>query len=395
MASSFTCAAILLLAQHLRASPVHHQTTRPCVEFLLPIEATAQSAIYDVPQVNNDVEAMNFAVLRDTWDHQFEMVKNHTISGTQDISVQLCIPPNGSKKDHLQVATHGVAFDKRYWDAPINPSEYSYVENAMNAGYSILTYDRLGTGNSSKPDAYNTVSATLELEHLRIISEMAKSGELIKKVPSSDIDTSQSFSKVIHVGHSFGSILSLSLLATYPDASDGAVITGMIINNESTQLKLTTFGPEYPRTNDPQLYADFGSGYFIQNSRVTLQSGFFSTRENKTTGVGGFTPEALEYGFSVRQPSAVSDWTTPALLKIYPALEFAGPVQFVNAEFDYVVCGGDCKGTYDEDMIKMLYPKAMDVDFYVQEGTGHGLTLHKRADVGYKVSLDWLAKNGL
>ena len=388
-------AAILLLAQQIRASPVHHHNSRPCVEFLLPIEATAQSAIYDVSQINNDIEAMNFAVLRDTWDNQFEIVKNHTISATLDISVQLCVPPNGSKKDHLQVATHGVAFDKRYWDAPINPSEYSYVANAMNAGYSVLTYDRLGTGKSSKPDAYNTVSATLELEHLRIISEMAKSGELMKKVPSSNIDTSQSFNKVIHIGHSFGSILSLSLLATYPDVSDGAVITGMILNNESTQLKLTTFGPEYARTHDPKLYSDFGSGYFIQNSLVTLQSGFFSTRENKATGVGGFTPEALQYAFSVRQPSAVSDWTTPALLKIYPALDFAGPVQFVNAEFDYVVCGGDCKATYDEDMIKMLYPKASVVDFYLQEGSGHGLTLHKGANVGYKVSLDWLAKNGL
>jgi pimeloyl-ACP methyl ester carboxylesterase len=102
-------------------------------------------------------------------------------------------------------------FDKRYRDAPINPSEYSYVENAMNADYSILSYDRLGTGKSDNPDVYTVVSAPLELEILREISEMARSGDLMKHVKSNRIDTYQTFNKLIHVGHSFGSSLTSAL----------------------------------------------------------------------------------------------------------------------------------------------------------------------------------------
>lgn len=393
--ATLAATAVLLLVKQLSAKPVPQYPDRPCVEFNLPIEATAQSAIYDVPTIDDNISAMAFAVLRDTWDHQYLPVKNQTISATYDISVQLCVPPEGSKKDHLQVLTHGVAFDKRYWDSEINPSEYSYVENALKAGYSVLSYDRLGTGKSAKPNGYTEVSATLELEHLRIISEMARSGELMKRVPASNIDTAQSFKKIIHVGHSFGSILTTALLATYPDVSDGAVITGLIANNESTRLQLTSFDPEYPPTNNPKLFSEFTTGYFVQGTIGALQGGFFSTRRNESAGVGGFEPRLLEYGTSIRQPSAVSDWTTAGLLSAGPAPDFDGPIQFMIAEFDFVVCGGDCKGTYDEDLIKSLYPKATNIDFYIQEGTGHGLTMHKGANVGYKATLDWLDKNGL
>lgn len=39
----------------------------------------------------------------------------------------------------------------RYWDVEIHSEEYSYVDSALRHGYSILTYDRLGTGILPKP----------------------------------------------------------------------------------------------------------------------------------------------------------------------------------------------------------------------------------------------------
>jgi hypothetical protein len=38
------------------------------------VEATAHSAIYDVPQVNNNIEAMAYAVQRDTWSNQYQIL---------------------------------------------------------------------------------------------------------------------------------------------------------------------------------------------------------------------------------------------------------------------------------------------------------------------------------
>lgn len=181
----------------------------------------------------------------------------------------------------------------------------------------------------------------------------------------------------------------------YPEVTDGAVITSYIINQYLAQLRLASFGLEYAPENDPKLFGDYSSGYIVESSMSNLQAGFFSSLANKTTGVGGFEPALLEYAFSVRQPVTVNDFTTPSLLNLGLAANYDGPVQFVVAEFDYLVCLGDCKGVYDPTTIKALFPKASNVSFHMQEGTGHGLTLHRAANVGYQATFDWLASNGL
>lgn len=77
------------------------------------------------------------------------------------------------------------------------------------------------------------------------------------------------------------------------------------------------------------------------------------------------------------------------------ALQFDGPLQFVVAEFDYVVCRGDCNLPFDLATFRSVYPKATDIDIYTQNGTGHGLTMHRKANLGYRATLDWLDRNGL
>ena len=172
------------------------------------------------------------------------------------------------------------------------------------------------------------------------------------------------------------------------------MITGFVINKYLPRLRLASFGLEYA-PDSSKLFSDFSSGYIVESSISNLQSGFFSTFANETAGVGGFEPELLEYAFSVRQPVTVNDFTTPGLLNLGLAAEFTGPVQYVVAEFDYVVCQGDCRGVYDPTVIESLFPKASNVSFYMQPGTGHGFTMHKGANVGYKATFDWLDANGL
>ena len=65
------------------------------------------------------------------------------------------------------------------------------------------------------------------------------------------------------------------------------------------------------------------------------------------------------------------------------------------AEFDFLICDGDCRGAADMAVLETLYPNAKDIDVYIQEGTGHGLTMHRGAKKGYQVTLDWLDNNGL
>lgn len=120
----------------------------------------------------------------------------------------------------------------RYWDVEVKPDEYSYVNAALDHGYSILTYDRLGTGNSTKADAYDVVQAGVEIEIVRGLTELARAGKLVsssKVVQSTCNETGALLgyvpSKVVHVGHSYGSFMTSGLLARYGNLSDGAILS--------------------------------------------------------------------------------------------------------------------------------------------------------------------------
>ncbi|KAF2489058.1 hypothetical protein BU16DRAFT_553326 [Lophium mytilinum] len=284
------------------------------------------------------------------------IIRNITISGTYDTSAKLCIPPHGCKKTNLQVGTHGLVFDKRYWDATIDPSEYSYVEAAVTAGYSILTYDRLGTGLSEKPDAYMVVQAPLELDILRGLTEMARSGELLQHAKSAN----QSAHSTTNLG----------------------------------DTSVASWGLTYARESDPALFGDRRSGYMVEGTVSALQFGFFSSQTNTTSGIGGFDPKVLDPAFSIRQTITTSEVVSGSALNLGPSPNYKGPVQFMLAQYDHLVCDDDCNGAYNATLVNGIFPKAKDVDFFIQNGTGHALTLHRKANLGYKATFDWLNKNG-
>ena len=58
----------------------------------------------------------------------------------------------------LQIMTHGIGFDRTYWDLPVHDYEYSYVARAVDDhGYSTVTWDRLGVGQSSRGETINEI----------------------------------------------------------------------------------------------------------------------------------------------------------------------------------------------------------------------------------------------
>ena len=296
----------------------------------------------------------------------------------------------------------GTSADEALGDIEIDPAQYSYVYAAVNAGYTVLTYDRLSVGLSEKPDAYTVVQGPLELEILRVITESVRNGSLMTSLvdPSKTSLTSppvqlEAFDKVVHVGHSYGSFLTAALLTAYGNLSSAAIITGFIFTTEPTLNGPTVAGGfEYAASNNPALFGDRGGGYIVPATVSNLQTAFYH-RDN-ASDPAGFTEELLAYGEFIKQPLTVAEWLSiRGLLAFGYAPEFEGPVQFFEGEHDILLCGGDCKNDYDPTMLKMLYPNATDIDVYIQPGAGHGLTLHRNASAGYTVMLDWLDRNGL
>ncbi|KAK3291495.1 Alpha/beta hydrolase family-domain-containing protein [Chaetomium fimeti] len=392
---AFVIAALAVKKGGASPTTVNH---RSCVQIEVPVSVETTAIKWLQPRVDSNIDAVDwvrYQTTRASPNNTESMMGRIPVKETFNINGQLCVPPKGAaRSETLQIATHGGGFDKRYWDAEIKPEEYSYVEAALSEGYSIFTYDRLGTGKSDKPDGYDIVQLNVQVEILRQLTQLARSGKLVstsKKLSNCTTNTRLTKykpSKVVHVGHSLGSLVSVGLITNYPTESDGLIATGFLITNVPLSgLNVATWGFELARENDPALFRDRGSGYLVSATKSDVQLNFLRK--------GSFELAMLDYAWQIRQTVTVSEFQSLTTGFGEKGAEFRAPLQMVVGENDYGVCGGDCVGAYDLDVIKQVYPGATDLDVHVQPGTGHGLTLSINATAGYKASFDFLHRSGL
>ena len=398
--------AILACTHLVAAAPsqphLPHEANPGCIDLKIPItaknnDAIGQNKIFDIVHIDDDTTATGCAVDLQTINAPSlpeRVTKNITVSGTWNIAAHLCVPKNGVKKDYLQIASHGAIYDSRYWNIREDPSQYSWVENMMDPGYSVLTYDRIGTGESDHPDAYAVVQTPLQSVILMEITKIARAGDLLKYAVNKAPKTNATFNKFIHVGHSQGSYITLGFLAGYGNMSDGAVLTGVLPSQLRTGPPFTSLDILYAPEANAELFGDFGLGYVVPPVGG-VQTGFLSIRRNETVGLGGFTPALKAYGNAIKQPMAISEIISAAVMGVLPAPEYVGPMQFLLGEFDNLSCNGDCRGAEQPELLKELFPNATTIDVYLQPGTGHGLPFHRGANEGYQKTIEWLSQNSL
>ncbi|KAL6890942.1 hypothetical protein GGI43DRAFT_387393 [Trichoderma evansii] len=397
MASKLLLSTLLLIPS-ISASANIILESRPhgyCKQFNIPLPVTAETAVYDIPKVDNDIEAVAWGIYdaTRTTDHgPGNIIKNTTTSATFNIHAQLCIPNSAAKNNTLQIATHGVHYDSRYWDSKYKPENHSYVEAALKAGFSILTYDRLGVGESDHPDAYTVVQAPLELEILRQLTLLARNGTLYEYAgraqPTNSLFTSLTTPhKVVHIGHSFGSFLTSAFIARYGPLTDGAIVTGYLLTENLASAGSTTFSVEYAATGNPPF--DRPSGYVVAQ-RDGIQNIFFGG--NPKTA---FTSELLDYGISIKQPVPIGEFASAFSLLGNPGPSFRAPVQFLLPEFDFYICRGDCRNLANITALNATYPHATAIEVALQPNTGHALPLHNNATAGFQVMFDFFKRHGL
>jgi pimeloyl-ACP methyl ester carboxylesterase len=213
----------------------------------------------------------------------------------------------------------------RAWDVQIRPEQQSYVDAAIEKGYSILTFDRIGTGQSSLPDAYDDVQPNTEIEIIAKITTLARSGKLLsaaKVVSSTNTTTvpSPNPKQIVHVGHSFGSQLIFGLLKRNGNISDGALLTGFLNSTQLGNVPVVNFEHDYAATHDPARFGRFGSGYVVLTTLNTLQKLYFTKKT--------LDPELLEYTEKIKQPHPVAVYAAgPQAFAGENTGLFRGPVQ--------------------------------------------------------------------
>ena len=233
----------------------------------------------------------------------------------------------------------------RYWDLSYDNFNYSYVDVATAAGYCTLNYDRLGLGNSSHfTDSQSTLDelqASLEVSALAALTMMLRNGTL----PGTN---GTSFSKVVHVGHSFGSAQTYALVDMYPTISDGIVLTGFSLNSSFAGFFVAGSNFMQANSNQPLRFGNI-SGAAIETvlnlvSLTDLTAGFdfasivpgqnlpngylVSSNEGANQYLfllpGFFDPNILTVAELTKQPVTTGELLT--LGSAAPVNNFAGPV---------------------------------------------------------------------
>jgi len=433
---------LLLLTSSVSAAYPTSGFGRQCKNLTIPVTVSANLPQFKSPLFNTNLNGSAYALEMLTRNVSADLMTGFkTVSGTYNISASFCYPSAGISDAPVQILTHGAGFDKVYWDFPHNNYNYSWVQTAVNTyGYNTLAIDRLGIGNSSHGDPLNEIQATLELEALHQVTLAVRNN----KLPG--INKAGGFKKVVHVGHSFGSVLSYALSAKYPESTDGVILTGYSTDFEGQQKFLASWDVRPARLNQPFRFGSHSTGKGFKGDFLPAIQGYlktlgidFSSSElwndiaetevgnlivglNDTSGKplnypGGYLtwpaltnnivafllPGYFDVGLAVyseqtKQPTAIGELITIASAPL--SSPFTGPVLVLTGRQDLPFCNGDCllpDGTTRLDGVKKQYPNVPANKFrtVVHPNTGHGMTAHFNATGGYKVANDFLKANAL
>lgn len=127
---------------------------RKCTEYTIPVTTTSLNWIWNVPVFKSNYDVVDFISNLEsrTSGAAFQFVSGREVqNASYSIGATFCTPttPN-AKSNIILLASHGLDFDRGYWDIQIPGQEgYSFVDYAIAKGYSVFFYDRLGVGESS------------------------------------------------------------------------------------------------------------------------------------------------------------------------------------------------------------------------------------------------------
>ncbi|KAF2153096.1 alpha/beta-hydrolase [Myriangium duriaei CBS 260.36] len=300
-----------------------------------------------------------------------------TVSGNYTIGATLCTPAGNTKPSKVQLLTHGIGFDRHYWDfAP----DYSYVDKAAANGYATFFYDRLGVGQSAKPDPLQDIQVFIEIEIAAALARALKAGAY----------GGCGFSSVVGVGHSFGSVISEAVTAEYPDLFSAAILTGFSVNSSAIPLFLLGGNFQIARENNPYRFSNLSTGFLVGGSAIATQINF--------ARAPNFDPAVLALAYATGGTVTFGELFT-VTAGATPAKTYSNPVAVVNGDNDLPFCTGNC--SYPTNLAQAVFPAlypsvpASKTGTYLAPLTGHGLNLHFTAPAAFDYIFSFLKAQGV
>lgn len=290
--------------------------------------------------------------------------------------------PAGSTPRTVQLLVSGLTYDRRYWTVP---GIYDYTQYALQAGYAVFAFDRIGTGQSGRPPAEAvTVDAHVTVLH-----------QLVQALRTGGFG-GNTFTSVIAVGHSFGAGLAIVEAARYQDV-EGLVVSGMLHTTAPLYDEVINFfhpagedpvlGPKTPPEGYPPYY-------------VTQRPG---ARSRMLENPEEMDPEISQYNEEIKSTATLGEGQS--LPQTYQA-EFSRavkvPVLIVVGERDALFSGAAVSFAADSASVhefeKDFYAPEARLETHVIPRAGHSLNIHRNAPDWFKLTHNWADRwvgNGL
>jgi pimeloyl-ACP methyl ester carboxylesterase len=299
----------------------------------------------------------------------FEVTLSQGDTTPYDVFGVLCA--RGSLRNKtIQIALHGATYDHSYWDWQYRPRIYSYARQATSAGYAVLSLDRIGAGQSDRPPAEEvTIESNAYVVHQ--IVQALRGGGIVS--PSFGRIRAE---RVVLVGHSLGSVISIQEAATYGDV-DGVVLTG-VSHTVTPALGDVSF---YPANLDPRFSGqNLPDGYFTTVPGTRPVFYHLPSTDPVVVAVDEQTKETVTVG---ELNTAVSGLAFSTGVHV--------PVLVVVGNFDAAFCNApSCSASGSLDAEPDFYPADACAEAVFIAGAGHDLNLHLQAPVTFSTVLSWM-----
>ncbi|MDT7684500.1 MAG: hypothetical protein QOG57_4810 [Pseudonocardiales bacterium] len=296
-----------------------------------------------------------------------------TASGPHNQRIQgtLCGAPGDGGRP-VQILVHGFTLTRTYWDFPVDNDRYSYVKAAIAQGYSTLAIDRIGVGGSSTPA---TVEVTLD-------SNVQTVHDVVRAVRDGSV-TGSPVNRVVLVGHSFGSAISVTEAGRFHDVD--AVVATSFLHTPGPGAGLL-IGSAYPAQLDPQ----FSSRHLPPGYITTLpgtRSQFYSPKDTD--------PRVLAYDEAHKGTGTEGEIATfgAYLSPVYDALTVTAPVLFAVGSADAYFCTLSLPCTNGRLVAAREQPYFTDtarLSGYVLPGAGHNMALELNSPLATTAILNWI-----
>jgi pimeloyl-ACP methyl ester carboxylesterase len=244
-----------------------------------------------------------------------------TLPGGQaaHLAGHLCTPTHGHPDTVLMLA-HGATYNSGYWSWSMDPDFYSFVWQTLRSGYAVLAIDRLGDGQSSRPES-TMVTFPAEASTLHQAVTALRAGTV----------GHTRWERVILVGHSYGSAEIAQELATYPGDADAVILTGSGHAVSANTQGLTQTGFKAAST----MLARFGELDAQYLTSTTQQ-----VRDELLYRDADSDPAVRAFDQATRDTLALAEATTrpPDLSVLTRTLRI--PTLLIDGQFDSHYCNG-------------------------------------------------------